>query len=178
MLGLWRSDWPVNKSSRPLLAAVSLSSFPLSSFQPGADLASYSTRAVPGPHPHPEELNCFITATQMLNHEAVLKINPRVLHCTMRPRASASFERGVQKGTEMRSMSRIIHQHIPPLCICACVRTVLPYVHTCFISPWNILCLTYSCGAFSSEAVWLFRSLRSVSSCDEVSILSGFHGTH
>lgn len=50
--------------------------FLLSGLHPGADLVYELVSTHPA-----EELNCFITATHMLNHGAIPKINLRVLRC-------------------------------------------------------------------------------------------------
>lgn len=172
-VGRWRSNWPVNKSSG-LLAAMSLPAvqFPA---------RSRSTIREPFPAHPPEELNCFITATQMLNHgAAVPKINLWDLHCTTRPRVSVRLWRGLSR-REWRCMYVTHHPSAYPHC--ASVHVCALYYHMSIRASYHhaTYCVWLIHAApFYSEA-WLSdcctASLRSVSSC-KVSILSGFLRTH
>lgn len=105
--------------------------FLLSGLHRGAELVST--------HPA-EELNCFITATQMLNHGAIPKINLRVLCCATELSVCVRVCVFVlREGMEIHAC-HASSVSILPLCICACMSTVThwhiticPYL--LFISP-------------------------------------------
>lgn len=117
-----------------------------SGLHPGADLVYELVSTHPA-----EELNCFITATQMLNHGAIPKINLRALCCATELSLCVVLREGMEMHACLASSVSIL-----PLCICACMSTVTqwhiticPYLLTYSSSHHRTYCVLLIYVAFS-----------------------------
>lgn len=93
---------------------------------------------------HPlEELNVFITATQMLNHSSIPKINRWVLYCA----TQLCFTRGIQQEYIC---------HVSPICI----SPLRVYAWICTVALWYTvtICL-YHPHPTQEQTVWLIYML-------------------
>lgn len=96
---------------------------------------------------HPlEELNVFITATQMLNHGSIPKINRWVLYCA----TQLCFTREASSRNIYVTYHPSVYLHYVSMHGYALLPSdiLLPYVYTILIPPRNKLCDLFICWVF------------------------------